>query len=114
MVSPNEDMAEKIVRHFKRIYFPRAENVEIRWPGEPKKTFPEHIGSIYDGDTLHVFGRFKERPEGEVELRADLENGGTFAQKLPLQVRTHAQTPTELPGTTARMGITAVLLFKIP
>ena len=104
LVSPNEDMAEKIVRHFKRIYFPKAENVKILWPGEPDKTFPEHIGAVYDGDTLHVFGRFKERPDGSVELRADLENGGIFAQKLPLQVRSHAQTPTELPGTTARMA----------
>ena len=104
LVSPHEDMAEKIVRHFKRIYFPKVENVEILWPGEPDKTFPEHIGSVYDGDTLHVFGRFKERPDGDVELLAELENGGTFVQKLPLQVRMQAQTPTELPGTTARMA----------
>ena len=104
LVSPHEDMAEKIVRHFKRIYFPKVENVEILWPGEPDKTFPEHIGSVYDGDTLHVFGRFKKRPDGDVELRAKLENGGTFVQKLPLQVRAHAQTPTGLPGTTARMA----------
>jgi Ca-activated chloride channel homolog len=104
LVSPNEDMAEKVVRHFKRIYFPKAANVKIRWPGEPEKTIPEHIGSVYDGDTLHVFGRFKERPDGDVELLAELENGGTFVQKLPLQVRMQAQTPTELPGTTARMA----------
>jgi len=104
LVSPNEDMAEKIVRHFKRIYFPRAENVEISWPGEPKKTFPEHIGFIYDGDTLHVFGMFKERIEGDVELRAELENGQTIAQKLPIQNRSHTQASTELPGATARMA----------
>jgi Ca-activated chloride channel family protein len=104
LVSPHEDMAEKIVRHFKRIYFPRAENVKILWPGEPDKTFPEHIGSVYDGDTLHVFGRFKERPDGDVELQAELENGGTFAQKLPLQVRAHVQKATKLPETTARMA----------
>ena len=87
LVSPKEDMAEKIVRHFKRIYFPKAENVKILWPGEPDKTFPEHIGAIYDGDTLHVFGRFNKRPDGEVELRAELETGGSFSQKLPLQIR---------------------------
>lgn len=104
LVSPHEDMAEKIVRHFKRIYFPKAENIEIRWPGEPDKTFPKHINSVFDGDTLHVFGRFKEKPDGDVELRAELENGGIFVQKLPLQTRVQAQTPTELPGTTARMA----------
>jgi len=105
LVSPHEDMAEKIVRHFKRIYFPKAENVKILWPSEPDKTFPEHISSIYDGDTLHIFGRFKERPDGDVELRADLENGGTFVQKLPIRARMHPQIPVELPGTTTRMAV---------
>ncbi len=104
LVSPNENMAEKIVRHFKRIYFPKAGNVTIRWPGKPEKTVPEHIGSVYDGDTLHVFARFKKKPGGNVELRARLENGRTFSQKLPLQVRADSRTPAEHTGTTARMA----------
>jgi Ca-activated chloride channel homolog len=104
LVSPHEDMAEKIVRHFKRIYFPKAGDVKILWPSEPDKTFPEHIGSVYDGDTLHVFARFKEKTDGDVELKAKLENGETFTQKLTLQVKAHTETGTELPGTTARMA----------
>lgn len=104
LVSPHEDMAEKIVRHFKRIYFPKAVNVKIRWPGEPDKTFPSHIESIYDGDTLHVFGKFKEKPDGDVELKAKLENGETFAQKLPIRVKNFSETWADLPGTTARMA----------
>jgi len=104
LVSPHEDMAEKIVRHFKRIYFPRAGDVEVLWPGEPDNIFPAHIDSIYDGDTLHVFGRFKEKPDGDVELKAKLENGETFAQKLPVRVKIFPETGTDLPGTTARMA----------
>jgi Ca-activated chloride channel homolog len=104
LVAPNEGMAERIVRHFKRIYYPKAGNVTIRWPVEPDKNFPERISAVYDGDTLHVFGRFRESPEGEVELRADLENGGAFVQRLPLKSREHVQTPAGLPGTTARMA----------
>ncbi len=104
LVSPREDMAEKIVRHFKRIYFPKAENVTILWPCEPRKVLSENIGPVYDMDTLHVFGRFKERPEGCVELRADLENGGTFSQKLTLQGRERDETEAGSPGTTARMA----------
>jgi Ca-activated chloride channel family protein len=104
LVSPHEDMAEKIVRHFKRIYFPKAGDVKVLWPSEQDKTFPAHIGSIYDGDTLHVFGRFKEKPDGDVELKAKLENGETFAQKLPLRVKTFSETETDLPRTTARMA----------
>ena len=82
LVSPNEDMAGKIVRHFKRIYFPKADNVKILWPGEPENAFPEQVNAVYDGDTLHVFGRFKSSPEGVVELQAVLENGGTLLQDL--------------------------------
>ncbi len=109
LVSPNEDMAEKIIRHFRRIYFPKAENVRIHWPCEPDITVPENISSVFDGDTLHVFGRFKERPSGDIEMWADLENGETFAQKLAIQNRAHSQTPTENPGTMARMAASYVI-----
>ncbi len=82
VVSPHENMAEKIVRHFKRIYFPKAENVKILWPGKPEKTFPEQNSAVYDGDTLHIFGRFKEKLDGDVKLTAKLDNGETFTQCL--------------------------------
>ena len=104
LVSPNEDMAEKIVRHFKRIYFPKAENVKIHWPCEPEKVFPKQVSTVYDGDTLHVFGMFKASLEGEVELRADLENGGTLLQRVPLETMAGNQPSTGLPGTTARIA----------
>jgi Ca-activated chloride channel family protein len=104
LVSPREDMAEKIIRHFKRIYFPRASNVEIRWPVEPEKTFPEKINAVYEGDTLHVFGRFKAKPEGDVELQADLENGERLVERIPLIEAAGEREPSGLPGTTARMA----------
>ncbi len=104
LVSPREGMAEKIVRHFKRIYFPKASNVKIHWPSKPEKTFPEKVSAIYDGDTLHVFGRFNVKPKGDVELRADLENGGTLLQQVPLEAMAGSQPPTGLPGTTVRMA----------
>ena len=104
LVSPHEDMAEKIVRHFKRIYFPKAEDVKVLWPSEPDYMFPAHIGSIYDGDTLHVFGRFKEKPDGNVMLRAKLENGEIFSQEMPMREKSFIETKDRLPGTTARIA----------
>jgi len=104
LVSPREDMAEKIVRHFKRIYFPKAGNISITWPRKPDKVFPEQIGSLYDGDTLHIFGRFKEKPVGEVTLTANLENGETFTQKLPVRETIYPKPEGDAPGTTARMA----------
>ena len=105
LVSPREDMAEKIVRHFKRIYYPKAENIEIKWSCKPYKVFPEkRIESLYDGDTLHVFGRFKKKPDGDITLTARLENGETLRQKLPLIMTSLSDTVSDLPGTIARMA----------
>ncbi len=104
LVSPRENMAEKIVRHFKRIFFPKAGNVRIIWPGEPQKVLPENIGPVYDGDTLHVFARFRDRPEGFVELRAGLENGEALAQKLRLRDRGLDGIEAGSFGTAARVA----------
>ncbi|MBF0231992.1 MAG: VWA domain-containing protein [Desulfamplus sp.] len=104
LVSPNEAMAEKIVRHFKRIYLPKTGNVKINWPDQIQESFPKQVGAVYDGDTLHVFGRSEMRPEGSVELQADLENGETFLQRVHLVSMVDNQSPSGLPETTARMA----------
>jgi Ca-activated chloride channel family protein len=104
LVAPNEGMAEKIVRHFKRIYFPKAGNVKIIWPGQVRQTLPAQIASIFDGDTLHLFGRFKVEPEGDIQLQADLENGETYIQALPLRAKTDSGPGTDVAGTTSRMA----------
>jgi Ca-activated chloride channel family protein len=104
LVSPNEDMAQRIVRHFKRIYLPVAANVRVLWPGLPVHIITERIASIFAGDTLHTFARFNEKPAGEVELRADLENGEPFAQKLSIQTGDQWTVSGTIPGTTSRMA----------
>lgn len=104
LVSPNEAMAEKIVRHFKRIYSPRVKNVKINWPIQVQESFPKQMRSLYDGDTVHVFGRSEMRPEGDVELQADLENGKKFSQRVSLDFMTDNQLPSDLPGITSRMA----------
>ncbi|OIP97821.1 MAG: hypothetical protein AUK55_03910 [Syntrophobacteraceae bacterium CG2_30_61_12] len=104
LVAPREPMAEKVLRQFKRITFPKAEKVTVLWPSEPLKTFPDRFSTIYDGDTLHVFGRFKDQPAGQVELRAELENGTNFVQTLPIEFRGDPQESAERSGTIARMA----------
>lgn len=105
LVAPNEGMAEKIVRHFKRIYLPKAGNVRIVWPGQADQVIPGSIGSLFDGDTLHVFGRFKAKPSGDVMLQAELENGEAFTQKLRLQPKAAAESQAASEGTTTRMAV---------
>ena len=107
LVSPREDMAEKVVRHFKRIYFPKAENVTINWPCKPVKMFPEQINTIYDGDTLHAFAQFLERPDGNVMLTAKLENGETLTQNLPVHQSSYSKNKDDLPCAIARMAATS-------
>jgi Ca-activated chloride channel family protein len=104
LVSPREDMAEKVVRHFKRIYFPNAENVTINWPCKPAKMLPTQVNTVYDGDTLHAFAQFRERPDGNVMLTAKLENGETLTQSLPVHQSSYSKNKDNLPCTIARMA----------
>jgi Ca-activated chloride channel family protein len=63
LVSPNEDIESAIVRMFKRIHLPRANDIEINW-GTNKN--PEWVvgtnTAIFSGYTHHVFAGFKQAP----------------------------------------------------
>lgn len=54
--------------------------------------------------TLHVFAKFKAKPKGDVELRAEMEKGGEIFQTLPLDSPVPAGTAPDDHGTTARMA----------
>ncbi|MHA3980597.1 VIT domain-containing protein [Halovulum sp. GXIMD14794] len=68
LVTPNEDMGERIYRHFQRILAPRAHDVRIAWPAQPAQEWPMKIERLYDGDTLHAFAWFDTCPKGSVTL----------------------------------------------
>lgn len=113
-VSPNENMAEKIYRHFLRMDSPRAEAVRLEWPAAVREQFPARLDLLYSGDTLHVFAWFDETPEGEVRLTYTLPGGRTITQTAgivpPAMDPAAAQeTPPEMASTLARLGIAAVL-----
>lgn len=84
LVTPREEMAEKIVRQFRRIYLPRAGKVAVQWPLTPDKTVPCRIGPVYDGDTVHLFAFFRQRPIGPVVLTMNRADGRTFSQTIAL------------------------------
>jgi Ca-activated chloride channel homolog len=110
LVTPGENMAEKIVRHFKRIYLPRAEQVTIHWPLSAKKVIPQDLGPIYDGDTLHAFAWFDEKPIGSVTLEMTLADGRTFSQTATIQ--DFVSLPDQdnvLANTLARMAMQETL-----
>ncbi len=86
LVTPNESMADKIHRHFKRMHTPRAKDVSINWSQDknakaPRLCTPKNIQSVYAGDTLHVFGWFKDAPEGHMQLEVTLPDGTQLIDK---------------------------------
>ncbi len=88
-VSPNENMADAIVRHVKRSYAARLSNSEIIWPTKPEQSIPNIITHAFSGDTLHLFARFDSRPEGDAVVR--LEFGSqVWSQKIPLRAYSEA------------------------
>lgn len=75
LVSPNENMADRIHRHFKRIATPRTSASHPVWPLQPVRVFPEAMPTIYDGDTCNLFAWFAEPPVGNVSLNISLPDG---------------------------------------
>jgi Ca-activated chloride channel homolog len=78
LVSPNENMAERIHRHFKRISTPSTKIVEIQWPMKPLRVFPDPLATIYNGDTCNLFAWFDAVPTGSVRLQMTLTDGTEF------------------------------------
>ena len=87
LVSPRENMSERIVRHFKRIDQPKSNSVRIEWPEAPISQIPAKLETVYAGDTLHVFGWFNKLPEGNVGLVMTFEDGRVVTQEVPFSKR---------------------------
>ncbi|HBH36269.1 MAG TPA: alpha-1-antitrypsin [Gammaproteobacteria bacterium] len=100
LVSPNEEMAERIVRHFKRIHQPAVNNSSVHWPTEPVLQSPQVIDAVYAGDTLHLFGWLPTVPVGKARLEFELSEG---IQQESVGF-TRMIDSDELPGTLARMA----------
>jgi len=84
LVTPNEEMAGRIVRHFKRIGLPRASSVRIGWPGAPLRQVPQRFPAVFDGDTVHAFAWLDQSPAGSINVLAELDKGTTYVTEIPL------------------------------
>jgi Ca-activated chloride channel family protein len=104
LVVPNENMTEKIVRHFKRMYLPWARNVRVHWPVEPVRVVPDACGPVYDGDTLHMFGIFDREIQGPVTLEMMIGEGQNISQQINVAGYSGALTTEDGAGPFARMA----------
>ena len=84
LVTPREDMAGRIHRHFQRILAPPAKRAQVMWPGPVRHAAPDPLPPPYPGDTLHLFGSFAERPDGPVVLELELADGRTVSHRLEI------------------------------
>jgi len=84
LVNPEEGMAEKIERHFKRIYADQAKSITVEWPTQPFWQTP--VQHYFTGDTLHVFARFTKKPTGTVKLIADFGSEQMMQQTADITV----------------------------
>ncbi len=103
LVSPRENMSERIVRHFQRIDQPKAQSVQINWPSDGIRQAPSEVETVYAGDTLHVYGWFEKRPVGMVELVLTFEKGQSVTQEVCLstEIEDNENLLTELPRVAA-------------
>lgn len=83
LVSPNENMADRIVRHFKRMRAPSATKVEMQWSDKPVRQLD--IGAVYDGDTINVWAWFDKQPDEKATLVLHMPDGSLLKQELVLQ-----------------------------
>lgn len=95
-VTPRENMAERIHRHFQRMYAPRARSASVRWPARASCSVPDAIGPVYGGDTVHLFAWFAEKPEGRVGLQVTLADGRVVGHET--EIRPFAESPVEKPA----------------
>lgn len=67
-VTPNENMADAIVRMFQRMRGAIASNIRIDWGAEAQwqSSMPKYI---YDGETIHCFAAFNRLPEAAPKLQ---------------------------------------------
>ncbi|MBK5962657.1 hypothetical protein CCR95_00680 [Thiocystis minor] len=100
LVHPNEAMAAYIVRHFERCRYPRLE-VSLTWPSTPAWQLPAEIGTVFPGDTLHLFAWLPERPQGPVTLQLRSGSGEHATHILYLEPWPVAETNDTLPRLAA-------------
>ena len=108
LVTPREDMAERIHRHFQRILAPPARTARVVWPAPVCQAVPDPLPPPYPGDTMHLFGSFAERPRGPVTLELELTDGRTVTQRMEIGPVPTDGTAVDGPSTVrsdvARMG----------
>jgi Ca-activated chloride channel family protein len=95
LVAPNEDIEAAIVRMFRRIRLPRANNLKVDWHTTPKwtTTLPN---AIFDGETVHVFAGFEVIPQEPPVLSYAVGESGNGQVVAPVPSRSESEVLARL------------------
>jgi Ca-activated chloride channel family protein len=81
-VAPGEAVEPAVLRMFARLRSPRLDAVRIEWPGGAQPVWASALPvSVFDGDTVNVFARLGDMPEGEIRLLG-VRAGGDAAEPI--------------------------------
>lgn len=95
LVAPNEDMEAAIVRMFRRIRLPRANNLTVDWHTTQKwtTTLPN---ALFDGETVHVFAGFEVIPQKPPILSYGVGGSGNGQVVAPVPSRSESEVLARL------------------
>lgn len=104
LVSPQEGMADLVIRHFERMRAPRANRVTVHWPEGAHDIAPSSLGSVFQGDTITAYARF-DHPSisGVVMLEVETDTGDVVRQEVPLSMAPVSGS-TDRVSTVARIA----------
>jgi len=112
LVSPQEGMADRVIRHFERIRAPRAKHVTMRWPDGAHEMAPSKFSAVFDGDTVTGFAQLgSSAVAGVVGLEIETESGDVFRQEMAL---TGTTEPSGHMSTVARLAASARMAESDP
>ncbi len=107
LVSPQEGMADRVVRHFERMRAPRARRVAVGWPAGATHISPSRIGAVFEGDTVVACASFGGPPaHGSAILEVEIDTGEIVRQELAFLTATPASSADGL-STVARVAAAA-------
>lgn len=101
LVSPNQSVADVIMRMFRRMRSPRCSNVTVDWGQEVlwQSAMPS---ALYEGDTLHLSARMTSAPKTPPKLSWVAKDTPRLSSAQQLQIA----TPQWLPRLVAAEQIT--------
>ncbi|MEI6300398.1 MAG: VIT and VWA domain-containing protein [Betaproteobacteria bacterium] len=126
LVSPQEGMADQVVRHFERMRAPRAKRVSVHWPEGATDFIPAKMGAVFEGDTMIASARFANASiTGVVTLEVERDKGEVIRHELPISKalpdKTHGTSSTvsrlaasfRLKALGAKAGLEVALQYRL-